>query len=156
MDQNRPGFELPLLLLGAFRGVVDSLHEELVRRGHPQSRPAHGFALQAIGADGAKVSEIGRRLGVSSQAAAKTVSGLEALGYVERRPHPDDARAISIRRTERGEELLELSATIFDRIRSDWAAELGAKRVAELERDLERMAGRTSWGNLEDVPGWLR
>ncbi|SCF77538.1 MarR family protein, partial [Streptomyces sp. Ncost-T6T-2b] len=37
-----------------------------------------------MGPDGAAISEIGRRLGVSKQAAGKTVDKLETLGYVER------------------------------------------------------------------------
>ena len=46
------GFELPLLLFGGFRSIIDELHAELARRGHPDLRPAHGFALQAIGTRG--------------------------------------------------------------------------------------------------------
>jgi hypothetical protein len=66
----RPGYELPLLLAGGFRLLIDELHEHLAEQGHPELRPVHGFALQAVGRDGATVSEIGRRLGVSKQAAA--------------------------------------------------------------------------------------
>src|SRR5580658_491145 len=68
----RSGFELPLLLVGAFRSLIDELHAELARQGHDLARPVHGFALQAIGPEGVTVSELGRRLGVSKQAAAKT------------------------------------------------------------------------------------
>jgi DNA-binding MarR family transcriptional regulator len=38
--------------------------------------------MQAIGLDGATASELGRRLGISKQAAGKTAERLEALGYV--------------------------------------------------------------------------
>ena len=79
-----PGFVLPLLLFAGFRAIIDRLHAELAEQGHPEVRPAHGFALQAIGLDGATASEIGRRLGVSKQAAGKTTDRLAALGYVER------------------------------------------------------------------------
>ena len=80
----RPGFELPLLLAGTFRELIDGLHTELAERGHGQARPIHGFALQAIGPDGVTVSELGRRLGVTKQAAAKTAAGLEQIGYITR------------------------------------------------------------------------
>ena len=82
----RPGFELPLLLAGAFRELIDNLHAELGKHGHGQARPLHGFALQAIGPDGATVSELGRRLGVTKQAAAKTAASLEQIGYIARQP----------------------------------------------------------------------
>ena len=47
-------------------------------------RPAHGFAMQAIGLRGATATEAGRRLGISKQAAGKTIDRLEELGYVRR------------------------------------------------------------------------
>ena len=87
------GYELPLLLFAGFRSIIDELHAELARRGHQDMRPAHGFAMQAIGFSGATATEVGRRLGISKQAAGKTVERLEALGYVERagdgRPPPE-------------------------------------------------------------------
>ena len=78
MSNDVYGFELPLLLFGGFRSIIDELHAELARRGHPELRPAHGFALQAIGLDGATATEAGRRLGISKQAAGKTIDRLEA------------------------------------------------------------------------------
>ncbi len=85
-DQSRSiyGFELPMLLFAGFRSIIDELHAELARRGHPDLRPAHGFALQAIGLGGATAAEAGRRLGISKQAAGKTIDRLEELGYVHR------------------------------------------------------------------------
>ena len=63
------GFELPLLLFGGFRSIIDELHAELARLGHPDLRPAHGFALQAIGPRGATATEAGRRTCLESGAA---------------------------------------------------------------------------------------
>jgi DNA-binding MarR family transcriptional regulator len=151
----RFGFELPLLLAGAFRALVDELHQELAVRGHPDARPVHGFALQAIGPDGVSVSDLGRRLGISKQAAAKTAAGLERLGYVVREQDPRDGRAVALRRTARGVELLVLSAEIFAQLRAVWASELGADRVTALEDDLERIAA-AGGAKLGDLPGWLR
>lgn len=155
MTSDRPGFELPLLLVGAFRALIDALHFELAKQGHPDARPIHGFALQAIGPDATTLSELGRRLGVSKQAATKTAAGLERLGYIVREPHPTDARAIQLRRTPHGEQFLALSAEIFQRLRTDWASELGIERIRMLENDLERIA-TTSRAKLGDLPGWLR
>ncbi len=152
MRTERSGFELALLLGGAFRALVDGLHVELARLGHPHARPLHGFALQAVGPDGATISEVGRRLGVSKQAAAKTVAGLEQLGYAIREANPADGRAVHVRRSARGEELLALSAQTFDRMRTAWMEEIGGDRLDALEDDLARVAG----GKLGDFPGWLR
>jgi len=153
---DRFGFELPLLLAGAFRQLIDELHRRLAEQGHPDLRPAHGFALQAIGTDGATMSEIGRRLGVSKQAATKTVGKLAELGYVDRAPDPADARAVLVTMTPRGRDSLRRSAEIFESLRREWVRELGADRVRALEDDLATMADRAGGVPLHDLPGWLR
>src|SRR5260370_21265095 len=86
-----PGFELPLLLFAGFRTIIDALHAELAAQGHPGMRPAHGFAMQAIGLDGATASEVGRLLGISKQAARKTIDRLEQPGYAQRAADPPGA-----------------------------------------------------------------
>lgn len=139
-NADRPGYELPLLLFAGFRSLIDQLHAELSAQGHPEMRPAYGFAMQAIGPDGATASEIGRRLGVSKQAAGKTVDRLMTLGYVERVHDPADARRKTVRLTPRGMESLARSAAIFERLRGGWVATLGADRVRELETSLRAVA----------------
>ncbi|MFD7341940.1 MarR family winged helix-turn-helix transcriptional regulator [Streptomyces violascens] len=131
-----PGYELPLLLFAGFRSLIDRLHAELARQGHPDIRPAHGFALQAIGLPGSTASEIGRRLGVSKQAAGKTVDRLIALGYAERADDPGDARRKLVRLTPHGLDALARSAAIFDELRASWADTLGHDRLRELEASL--------------------
>lgn len=150
----RAGFELPLLLLGAFRSVIDELHRTLAERGHGEARPLYGFALQAIGPAGTTTSELGRRLGVSKQAAAKTAASLERIGYVCREPDPRDGRAVRLLRTARGEEMLVLSAAFFAAHHDRLSQALGRQRLAELEDGLQRMAGRP-WDSLRGLPGWL-
>ncbi|GHJ10703.1 MarR family transcriptional regulator [Micromonospora humidisoli] len=152
-DPERPGFVLPLLLLAGFRSLVDDLHAELARQGHPELRPAHGFALQAVGVDGTTASDLGHRLGVSKQAAGKTVDRLVALGYLERADDPADARRKLIRMTEKGVDGLRRSATIFDALREQWVGRLGAERVAALEDDLRAVTPPDTF--RLDVPGWF-
>src|SRR5580693_5155709 len=112
------GFELPMLLFAGFRSIIDVLHAELAHRGHPDLRPAHGFALQAIGHGGATATETGRRLGISKQAAGKTIERLEELGYVHRAGDDADRRRKVVRLTPRGIEALTMSALIFNDIRA--------------------------------------
>jgi DNA-binding MarR family transcriptional regulator len=147
------GFELPLLLLAGFRTLIDELHAELGRQGHPDARPAHGFALQAIGPAGATASDLGRRLGVSKQAAGKTVDRLEKLGYVTRAGDARDARRKLIRLTPHGTELLARSATIFDELRGKWVRTLGVERVRDLENALRAVTPDGMW--RLDVAAWF-
>jgi DNA-binding MarR family transcriptional regulator len=147
------GFELPLLLFGGFRSIIDELHAELARRGHPDLRPAHGFALQAIGVRGATATEAGRRLGISKQAAGKTIERLEDLGYVRKAGDDKDRRRKLVRITPHGWEALAMSATIFDDIRSRWASVLGPGRLSALEADLRTMVPGETF--RLDAPGWF-
>ncbi|MEV0152893.1 MarR family transcriptional regulator [Micromonospora sp. NPDC050686] len=150
---DRPGFALPLLLLAGFRTLIDDLHAELARQGHPELRPLHGFVLQAVGTAGTTASDLGQRLGVSKQAAGKTVDRLVALGYLERADDPRDARRKLVRTTPRGLDGLRRSAVVFDELRDRWCATLGAQRVAELEDDLRRVTAADVF--RLDVPGWF-
>ena len=147
------GFELPMLLFAGFRSIIDELHAELARRGHPDLRPAHGFALQAIGHGGATATEIGRRLGVSKQAAGKTVERLEELGYVHRAGDETDRRRKLVQLTPQGVAALAMSALIFSDIRSRWESALGPDQLATLEADLRAMSGGDTF--RLDVPGWF-
>ncbi len=151
MSRVTPGYELPLLLFGGFRMLIDRLHEELARQGHADARPAHGFALQAIGA-GVTASELGRRLGVSKQAAGKTVDRLVRLGYVERVASEDDARAKVVRLTPLGLDLLNRSAAIFDELRAEWVRALGPEQVAAVEAALRAVVPP---GLRVDALGWF-
>lgn len=147
------GVELPLLLLGGFRSMIDELHIELARQGHPDVRPGYGFAMQAVGSQGASTSEIGRRLGVSKQAAGKTVERLVKLGYVRRTQDPDDRRRQTVHLTDHGWDALQRSAAVFEQLRAQWAQAIGPSRLRELEADLRRLV--PDHAVRLDVAGWL-
>jgi DNA-binding MarR family transcriptional regulator len=133
------GGELVFRLLGAFRDLVDAMHAELARRGHPDVRPAHGFALQAIARGPVTGTEIAAGLGVTKQAAGKTVDALVEHGYAERTSDPADARRRLVVLTPRGREVLAISAEVLERRRAQWAAQVGDERFAVLEAALRTM-----------------
>jgi len=116
-------------------------------------RPAYGFAMQAIGLDGATASEMGRLLGISKQAAGKTIDRLEQLGYAERAADARDGRRKLVRLTPLGIDALARSAAIFEDLHEQWASRLGPERLAALEADLRTMVPQ---GRFRlDVPGWF-
>ena len=137
----------------AFRGLIDELHTELARQGHPDVRPMHGFVFQAIGSDGTTASELGRRLGISKQGAAKTINALERLGYVRRGTDEKDARRKLVLLTDRGVDCLSRSAHIFDQLHRKWAKTLGTQRLREFEADLRTMTQAVEF--RLDAPGWF-
>ncbi|MHC3000864.1 MarR family winged helix-turn-helix transcriptional regulator [Gordonia metallireducens] len=132
MDVSR-GAQFARLLLETFDAMTREVVEELADAGHPGLTVTNELAMEAIDDGAGNAASLARRLGVSRQAAAKTITALEGLGYVERAADADDARRKSLRITARGREAIRVGSAAFDRIRVRWEAALGADRVAETE-----------------------
>jgi DNA-binding MarR family transcriptional regulator len=150
---SRSGADLALLLLGGFRVLVDDAVLELAKRGYEDVRPSHDFAMRAIDAGADNASELGRRLSVSKQAAAKTVAVLEERGYVARGADPLDARRKRLQVTALGFEVMREGEAIFDELRDRWKRKIGAKQLERLEADLATLVGASTVGI--DSPGWI-
>jgi DNA-binding MarR family transcriptional regulator len=150
---SRTGADLALLLLAGFRTLADQATTELAQRGYEDVRPVHDFALRAIlsGADNA--SELGRRMSVTKQAAAKTLSVLEERRYVTREPDSTDRRRMHIRVTDRGLAMLQEGETIFNELRDRWEQQVGAPSLTSLEETLRELLGDKSI--RLDSPGWI-
>ncbi|MFD5825263.1 MarR family winged helix-turn-helix transcriptional regulator [Lentzea sp. NPDC060358] len=150
---SRSGATLALLLLGGFRNLADSATAELSERGYGDVRTAHDFALTAILAGADNVSELGRRLFITKQSAAKLVAVLEERGFVSREPDPVDRRRMRLHVTERGLAMRSEGQQIFDDLRERWEEQVGADTVKTVEDALRRLLGDNA-GRL-DSPGWL-
>src|SRR6187399_405202 len=138
MDETQ-GANLAILLLSGFESMVDEVVGELERHGHPGVRAVHEFAIRAIDGGADTASELGRRLGVSKQAATKTIAALELLGYVVRSSDPLDSRRKRLIVTPRGYEMSTLGARLFNAVRQRWAAEIGEKQLEAIESKLARV-----------------
>lgn len=149
----RSGAGLALLLLGGFRSLVDAATRELAAHGYEDVRPMHDFAMRAIASGADSTSELGRRLSVSKQAAAKTVAVLEDRGYVTRGPDPHDARRQRLQVTALGFNVLRQGETIFDELRNQWEQQIGRDQLETLEKHLAALVG-ASPGRF-DTPGWM-
>jgi DNA-binding MarR family transcriptional regulator len=149
---SRSGADLALLLLGGFRVLADRARAELAERGYEDVRPGHDFALRAIMSGADSASELGRRLAVSKQAAARTLATLEERGYVAREPDPADRRRMRVRVTDHGHALLRTGEAVFDELRARWEAEVGADTVAAAEEAVRRLVGDNAV--RLDSPGW--
>jgi len=150
---SRSGADLALLLLGGFRTLVDAATAELARRGHADVRPVHDFAIRAIAAGADTASELGRRLSITKQSAAKTIAVLQERGYVAREPDPLDARRKRLQVTALGFDMLRQGELIFDELREQWARQIGAAELTALEAQLSALVGA---GPVRfDTPGWV-
>ena len=149
----RSGADLALLLLGGFRALADAASAELAERGHEKIRPVHDFAIRAIDAGADTASELARQLGVSKQAAAKTIGFLEERGYVSGEADPRDSRRRLFTVTDEGHALLRTGEQVFDDLRTQWAERIGAKELERLEEALSDLGIRIP--THFDAPGYF-
>ncbi|MDF1488680.1 MarR family winged helix-turn-helix transcriptional regulator [Tessaracoccus caeni] len=148
----KPGYELPFLLLSGFRVLVEEAHRRLADRGHADLRPAHGFAMQAVGA-GSTTGEVARALGVTKQAASKTIERLTEMGYVAASRDPADARRKIVVPTARGIDMLEKSAVVFDEVYREWGEQIGVEELDGMHEGLRVLVGERAL--RVDHAGWL-
>ncbi|MFF3441807.1 MarR family winged helix-turn-helix transcriptional regulator [Streptosporangium sp. NPDC002721] len=150
---SRSGADLALLLLGGFRTLVDAAIIELARRGYEDVRPVHDFAMRAIAAGADSASELGRRLSISKQSAAKTIAVLQERGYVARDTDPLDARRKRLQVTPLGFDVLQQGEAIFDELRDQWEQQIGAAEFETFETHLAALVGALPV--RFDTPGWI-
>ena len=132
---------------------MDEAIVELAHRGYEDVRPVHDFAMRAIASGADNASELGRRLSVSKQAAAKTVAVLQERGYVAREADPLDARRKRLQVTTHGFEVMREGEAIFDQFRDKWKAQIGPDELERLESHLAGLVGASPV--RIDTPGWI-
>jgi DNA-binding MarR family transcriptional regulator len=93
-------------------------------------RISHGYVIQRLVDDEPTVGELAEQLGITQQAASKTVAELEGLGYVTRHLDAGDSRVRRVRLTERGRTMLAHSRADRRALERSVRGELGeAKRA---------------------------
>jgi len=150
---SRSGADLALLLLGGFRTLVDAAAAELAERGHEDVRPVHDFAMRAIAAGADSASELGRRLSITKQSAAKTIAVLQERGYVTRDTDPRDGRRKRLQVTALGFDVMRQGEAVFDELRDQWAQQIGAAELDRIEDHLTALVGAQPV--RFDTPGWI-
>jgi DNA-binding MarR family transcriptional regulator len=110
------------------RRMLERLHE----RGFADLVNAHLIVVQYPGPQGMRPSELAARLGVSKQALNYLLGELERLGYIERRPDPEDMRSKRIVVTQRGDSVAAVIREAVGEMEQEWAQKLGPKRFAQL------------------------
>jgi len=102
--------------------------------------PPYGWGLLVpLERDGdQRCSALAGHAGVDVSVASRQLAVLERLGYVERRPDPQDGRASLLRLTPAGAEAIEAARAV----RSDWALAALADWDEEEARQLTGLLGR--------------
>jgi DNA-binding MarR family transcriptional regulator len=110
------------------RHMLQRLHE----RGFDDLDEAHMTVFQYPGPQGTRPSELAARLRISKQALNYLLGQLERLGYLERRPDPDDLRSKRIVVTPRGMSAGLAMREAVAEMEAAWGERLGARRFAQL------------------------
>jgi DNA-binding MarR family transcriptional regulator len=123
-------FDLATLASLASAAANARLLDELHGAGFEGIRTSHGYVIQLLVDEEPTVGELADRLGVSQQAASKSVVELEGLGIVERRTDPRDSRARRVALTPRGRELLETTRVLREALEQQLPGDLRPAKAA--------------------------
>lgn len=129
----------------AFRALLERVHERLAERGYPDVGSGFGYVLLAARERPLTGNDVATLMGVTKQAASKLIDAMEAARYLERRDHPEDARAKLLRITPQGKRLLATVEAIYTELEAEWAEVIGDSELRRL-RDNLTLALRTMHG----------
>jgi DNA-binding MarR family transcriptional regulator len=106
--------------------------ERLHQRGFGDLDAAHLHVFQYPGPQGSRPTELAARLQISKQALNYLLGELERLGYLERRPDPDDLRSKRVALTRRGVSAVGVIREAVAEMEAAWAQRLGPERFDQL------------------------
>ena len=118
--------------------IVDGV----VGAGYPQ-KPKHSAVFAQISADGSRLTDLARGAGMTPQAMSEVVDELVDMGYVFRRPDPNDRRARLIVLTKLGVEAVAAGRAAIEGIEEQIDQILGQRGHRELRRLLSRLLDAT-------------
>jgi DNA-binding MarR family transcriptional regulator len=126
----------PPLIGALLRMPVDVVRQRMLERLHERGfddlAGAHLNVLQYPGPQGQRPSDLAAQLRMSKQALNYLLGELERLGYLVRRPDPDDRRSRRIALTPRCEAAAHVIRDAVSEIEQEWAQKLGPRRFEQL------------------------
>ncbi|WP_432949559.1 MarR family winged helix-turn-helix transcriptional regulator [Kribbella sp. CA-253562] len=121
--------DLSLASLFAGWALADELQARLAADGFGDARFADGVVFQHLVGGPVTISVLAERLGVTQQAASKSVADLEKRGYLAREADPADARARNVVLTQRGQAVIAAARKHRAAVERQLRKALGADRV---------------------------
>ncbi|MEU4419036.1 MarR family transcriptional regulator [Actinoplanes sp. NPDC024001] len=128
-----------VLMFVAYRAMEKRVLDAVVAAGFDDITLAQARVFQRIGPGGTRLVELAEQAQVTKQTAGFLVDQLERAGYVERVADPGDARAKLVRIAARGRAAARIAAGAVAEVEAEWAAHLGARRMAQLGEALTRL-----------------
>ena len=142
----------PTLLLTLFLRAAHAIVQELVIRlaaaGYPDVRAADHHAFEHLDPGGTRITVLAARAQMTHQSMSELISGLEARGYLERRPDPTDRRARLVQLTPRGRAMGRVAVREIAAIEAAWFPQVAPCAAPALRAALEQAIARdTSLGS---------
>lgn len=141
---------LGLLLRQPLQALAAEVNQLMVADGFSDLRPAHSAVFMGLGSDGARISELAERAGMTKQSMGALVSYLEQRGYVSVAPDPRDGRAKIVRRTKKALDSEAPARRNIARVQQRWSRLLDAGEMEELVRLLRKLNDRLDEHGLRD------
>ncbi|UTV56004.1 MarR family winged helix-turn-helix transcriptional regulator [Burkholderia arboris] len=138
-QSSRTPASLGILLRLAYQHWTQTVDTALADAGFGDIRPLHSSVFAFTPEQGIRVSELTKLAHVRKQSITEAVEELEKLGYVERRPDPDDRRARLVHLTARGRMIRPIAVATGERVERHWAHLIGDAEMATLERSLLKL-----------------
>ena len=116
--------------------TLKRLMELTRRKGHPGLKLRFGQVLGLIGPSGGRIQKIATIQDVSKQAISAIGTELEALGYLQRKTDPRDARQVLLIFTDHGEKLIADSIISGNELEAEFAEIIGQTALKRLDATL--------------------
>jgi DNA-binding MarR family transcriptional regulator len=108
---------------------------------------AHSSLLTNLDEDGTRLTLLAERAEMSKQGMGVLARELEAAGYVEREPDPTDARAVLLRPTQRGRDLMHDMVAEMAQVEDEMRFLFGEAELETLRRCLSALMHEAQSGN---------
>lgn len=123
--------------------LQEELFDRLAAEGYDDLHPRHWAVLAYLDEDGVRATDLAHLSGRHKQIVGRLIDELEGLGYVERRPDPQDRRAKLIVPTQRGLGQLQRGDEIVAEIEARHAAAIGGRDYAAFRDTLRGVVARS-------------
>jgi DNA-binding MarR family transcriptional regulator len=141
-DPNTPYPSLGLLLRLVHQHWTQAVEAALDEAGFGDIRPPHANVFTFTPPEGIQVSELTKLAHVRKQTMAQAVEELERLGYVERRPDPNDRRGRLVFLTQKGQGVRPVAMAAGRRVDESWVKFANPGEIDTLRQILQNLLAK--------------
>lgn len=142
MTEEQPWYTdvvMPMLLAAGRTAYGRAIRANLQAAGFGDMPRQGSRIVGGIARNGLNLTDVSEVLGVSKQAASQLVDTLVVRGYVERVPHPDDRRRMTVALTDRGRSAAQEIRDAVESVDAELTGRVGEPEVAVARRVLGQL-----------------